>query len=54
MRLKMTFAALAIVAVPGLAIAECSWQHINQSASQCPQGQTLDESKGTCVPLTSS
>ncbi|WP_198666018.1 hypothetical protein [Tropicimonas sp. IMCC34043] len=54
MQLKAILATLALVALPAVAMADCSWHNTNQSASQCPQGQTFDSTAGSCVPQTTS
>lgn len=55
MRLKATAAALLLALVPAAAMSEgCSWDHQNQSASQCPEGYTQDATTGGCVKLTTS
>lgn len=55
MRFKTTIAALMLAAFPTLTIAEgCGWQHIEQSASPCPEGMVLDGTNGTCVKQTTS
>lgn len=52
MHLKTALIALALTALPGLALAECEWK--KQSVSQCPQGQTFDDGSHACVPIASS
>ncbi|MFD0981364.1 MULTISPECIES: hypothetical protein [Tropicimonas] len=54
MRLKTTLAALALAALPAVAVAECSWDHSNKSATTCPEGSVLDSTTGSCVKQTTS
>lgn len=54
MRLKTTLAALALAALPAVAVAECSWQHMKESATTCPEGSVLDATTGACVKQTTS
>ena len=55
MRLKITLAALALAAMPSLALAEgCNWQQMKESATSCPDGTALDAKTGSCVKQVSS
>jgi hypothetical protein len=54
MKLKVTLAALALALAPGMAAAMCSWEKTEQSASNCPQGHSWDESSQTCIAPVSS
>ncbi len=54
MRLKVTAAALLLTLLPASVVAAgCSWEHRDQSASQCPEGYVQD-STGVCVKQTTS
>lgn len=54
MRLKTTIAALALAAMPAVAIAECGWQHTKESAATCPEGTALNAETGVCEKQTTS
>ncbi|PRY26739.1 hypothetical protein CLV78_101840 [Aliiruegeria haliotis] len=52
---KTALAAVCLAALPSLAIAEgCGWRHIDETASQCPDGHAYDAQSGSCVKLTTS
>jgi hypothetical protein len=53
MKIKTTFAALAMILAPGLALAQgCSERHMQQEAAvSCAAGTTLDTATGKCVPV---
>lgn len=51
--MKTLLTALALTALPSLAIAMgCSYGHTTASMS-CAEGTVLDAETGTCVPTTS-
>ncbi|KNX41560.1 MAG: hypothetical protein RID11_04580 [Roseovarius sp.] len=52
MKLKFGLAALALVAMPSLAMAACSYGKEKQAFS-CAQGSTWDSATNTCVPTSS-
>lgn len=55
MKLKTTFAALALAVAPTFAFAMggCGWEHTTTSASQCAAGQVWDQTTNACVtPVT--
>lgn len=55
MRLKLTAAALLLTLLPAVAMAEgCGWNHMKDSASQCPDGHVYDSTAGACVKQTTS
>ncbi|MEM1431515.1 MAG: hypothetical protein AAGG09_18825 [Pseudomonadota bacterium] len=56
MRLKTTFAALALAALPTMSFAMgCNWDHTPAStATVCEEGQTYDVTTGTCVTQATS
>ncbi len=55
MNLKTPLAALALMLLPAMAIAEgCGFQHMNETASQCPDGHAYDKTSGACVKQTTS
>ncbi len=54
MTIKTTFAALFLMALPGLAIAQgCQGGglHKDTTAMSCAEGSMIDPETGTCVPL---
>ncbi len=54
MKIKTTFAALFLMALPGLAFAQgCQGgaKHENTTAMSCAEGSMIDPETGTCVPL---
>lgn len=54
-KLTLTLATIALLGLPSIAAAEgCNWQHMNETASQCTEGQVLDPATGTCVANTTS
>lgn len=55
-RLTMPLAVLALVALPSFAAAGegCGWKHLEQSASQCSDGQVYDSSTRSCVSQANS
>ncbi|MDV7144391.1 hypothetical protein R3X27_17060 [Tropicimonas sp. TH_r6] len=55
MRPTAIAAALMLTLLPAAALAEgCSWEHRNQSVSQCPDGHVQDATTGACVKQTTS
>ncbi len=54
MKVKLFLATLALAAAPGMAMAMCSWERTQQSASQCEQGQVWDSESQTCIAPVSS
>lgn len=54
MRLKVTAAILLMALAPAAAFAQCSSEHRQQSASQCPEGQSYDVTTGACVQPSTS
>lgn len=56
MTIKTTFAALALILAPGLAVAQdCSDRHSIQDANMsCAVGTIYDSKTNTCVPGTNS
>ncbi|MGL5009668.1 MAG: carbohydrate-binding module family 14 protein, partial [Paracoccaceae bacterium] len=56
MKIKTTFAALALILAPGLALAEgCRHDNAIQDANMsCAAGTTFDAATKTCVPGTTS
>ncbi len=56
MRLKTTFAALALAALPTMGLATgCNWDRTPAStATVCGEGQTYDAATGTCVTQATS
>ncbi len=56
MRLKTTFAALALATLPTLSFAMgCNWDHTPSSTTNvCEQGQTYDVTTGACVTQSTS
>lgn len=55
MKLTVGLAALALVALPSVALATggCTYGKQKQAMS-CADGTTYDSATGSCVPLTSS
>jgi hypothetical protein len=52
MKIKTTFAALAMILAPGLALAEgCVHQRQQEAAVSCATGTALDAATGKCVPV---
>lgn len=53
MKIKTTFAAFALMLMPGLALAyECnSMMHETTTAMSCAEGTVMDDETGTCVPV---
>lgn len=51
--MKTTLAAIALLLVPGLAVAECAGMKHKTSASACAAGTALDAQSGKCVPTSS-
>ena len=49
--IKTTVAVLALTALPGLAIAQCSGSHSQQASMSCAEGMTYDAETNTCVPV---
>lgn len=54
MKVKILIAALALAAAPSLAFAGCGWKNVEQTASQCEQGQTWDAGSQTCIAPVNS
>ncbi|WP_156461424.1 hypothetical protein [Aliiruegeria sabulilitoris] len=54
MHLKAIAAAFLLGLLPAAALAECSWEHRDQSVSQCPDGHVYDGTSGACVKQTTS
>ncbi|MGY6549875.1 MAG: hypothetical protein ACXIU7_12860 [Roseinatronobacter sp.] len=54
MKLKATFAALALMFTPAIASAMCSWDKPAQTASACAEGQVFDAGSRTCIEPVSS
>ena len=58
MRLKTTFAAIALAALPTMSFAMgagCNWERTPAStATVCGEGQTFDVTTGTCVTQATS
>ncbi|MGG7645864.1 hypothetical protein ACQ5SP_13730 [Rhodovulum sp. YNF3179] len=54
MQIKTLIVAAALTLSPAVAMAECSWGHKSNTASQCGEGQAWDSDKGACVDLTTS
>lgn len=56
MKIKTAFVALALAVAPGLALASegCGAMKSKVSASTCIEGQVFDQTKGVCVPSTTS
>jgi hypothetical protein len=54
MKTAITLAALAIALLPGLAFAQCSGKHTDQTAASCMPGMIWDETAGTCVDKPTS
>ncbi len=56
MKIKTSFAALALILAPGLAVAQgCIHEDAVKDASiSCAVGSTLDAATGKCVPGTTS
>ncbi len=56
MNIKTTFAVLALMVAPGLALAQgCSERGMRDSAAMsCAEGMILDAATNTCVPVTNS
>jgi hypothetical protein len=55
MKLKTTFAAIALALAPSFALAMggCGMDHVTTSASQCEVGQVWDTSTNSCItPVT--
>lgn len=53
MKLKMTFAALVLGFLPGMAAASCGW-HTKQTANACAEGQVYDPDSATCITPVAS
>lgn len=54
MTIKTTFAALALMVLPGLAFAQgCNSDmlHETTTAMSCAEGTVMDDETGTCVPV---
>ncbi|MGB3556636.1 MAG: hypothetical protein WBA25_18570 [Jannaschia sp.] len=48
-KLKTILAATALVAAPGLAMAECNWSKTEQVTMSCAPGTSWDATAGACV-----
>ncbi|AHM05555.1 hypothetical protein roselon_03297 [Roseibacterium elongatum DSM 19469] len=53
-KIKTLLAAAALMAAPGLAMAECSWGSSHDMTMSCAQGSTWDADSQACVPTVSS
>ena len=53
MTVKTVIAALALVALPALASAECNWSKTHQAQS-CATGTQWDSQAGACVEIVNS
>lgn len=51
--MKTSLAALALVLLPGLALAQ-GCNHAKTTAMSCADGMIPDAETGTCVPVTTS
>ena len=54
MKIATTLAALAVALLPGLAFAQCSGKHGDQTAASCLPGMVWDATAGTCVDKPTS
>ncbi len=54
MKLKVTLAALVLGLAPALASAMCSSMRMDQTASNCAEGQIWDADSATCIEPVSS
>lgn len=54
MKIKTGLIALALTALPTLAMAECSWGHKEQVTMTCAEGTVYDAASGTCVTAATS
>lgn len=52
MKLIATLATFAVLAVPSVSAAACSW-HDKTAQISCADGQIYDEATQRCVPQTS-
>ena len=52
MKILATIATAALIALPGVASATCSW-HEQTVQISCADGQTYDQETRTCVSQTS-
>jgi hypothetical protein len=51
MKIKMTFAALAMIMAPGFALAQgCVHDRQQEASVSCAAGTVLDTATGKCVP----
>ena len=52
MKILATVATAALIALPGVSAAACSW-HEQTVQISCADGQVYDDETRTCVPQTS-
>jgi hypothetical protein len=49
MKIATTLAALVFAVAPGMSLANCRGDHVEETAASCLPGLVWDAAKGTCV-----
>ena len=53
-KIKILLATAALIAVPGFAMAECSWGSGHEVTMSCGEGTSWDGESQSCVPTSMS